>query len=198
MDPALQTLLTETVSIQPYTGMDQYGKPSYGPAVTYPARVAYRVTTLTNAQGQERTSTTTVYLDGAVTITVKDRLMFADGTAPAIQDIYSPTDPTQPGTGPDHHEVLAVITITLDGMTQVTQQLQRLMTAPLPATGEALYAEGNSIMGQSVQLVPVDTGNLAFNLSRGQACHYGATGRGRTELWKARRCRVRGGRPLEH
>ena len=105
MDPALLTMLTETVTLQSYTGQDAYGKPSYGPVVTHPARVAYRVTTLTNAQGQERTSTTTVYLDGAVPITVKDRLILPDGTAPAIQAIYSPTDPLLPGEGPDHHEV---------------------------------------------------------------------------------------------
>lgn len=104
MDPALHDMLTETVTLQAYTGMDQYGKPSYGSAVPYPARVAYRVTTLTNAQGQERTSTTTVYLDGAVPITLKDRLVLPDGTAPSIQAIYSPSDPLQPGT-PDHHEV---------------------------------------------------------------------------------------------
>lgn len=105
MDPAMQDMLTETVSLQHYTGMDQFGKPSYGPASTHPARVAYRVTTLVNAQGQERASNTTVYMDGTVTITVKDRLVLPDGTAPAIQDIYSPTDPLNPG-GPDHHEIL--------------------------------------------------------------------------------------------
>ena len=53
-----------------------------------------------------------------------------------------------------------MITITLTGMADVTQQLQRLVTAPLAATGEALYEEGNRIMGQSVQLVPIDTGLL--------------------------------------
>jgi hypothetical protein len=53
-----------------------------------------------------------------------------------------------------------MITIDMQGIAQVTQHLQRLATVPLPAAGEALYAEGNGIMGQSVQLVPVDTGNL--------------------------------------
>lgn len=53
-----------------------------------------------------------------------------------------------------------MISLNLTGIAEVTQQLQRLVTAPLPATGEALYEEGNRIMGQSVQLVPVDTGNL--------------------------------------
>jgi hypothetical protein len=53
-----------------------------------------------------------------------------------------------------------MISLDLQGIAQVTQQLQRLVTAPLPAVGEALYEEGNRIMGQSVQLVPVDTGLL--------------------------------------
>ena len=104
MDPALQTMLTETVSLQSYTGQDAYGKPSYGPAVMHPARVAYRVTTLANAQGQERTSTSILYMDGGVVVTLKDRIVLPDGTAPAIQAIYSPTDPMQPGIV-DHHEI---------------------------------------------------------------------------------------------
>ena len=53
-----------------------------------------------------------------------------------------------------------MITLTLHGIAQVTQHLQRLTTAPLPAAGEALYEEGNRIMGQSVHLVPIDTGLL--------------------------------------
>ena len=103
MDPALLDMLTETITLQAFVGQDAYGKPQYGPAVQHPARVAYRVTTLTNAQGQERTSTSVVYLNGDVVITVKDRLVLPDNSAPAIQAIYSPTDPTQPGVV-DHHE----------------------------------------------------------------------------------------------
>lgn len=104
MDPALKAMLTETVSHQAFTGQDQYGKPTYSAPVQRPARVAYRVTTLTNAQGQERTSTTVIYCDGDFDVSVKDRIVLADGTAPAIQGIYSPIDPTQPGVI-DHHEI---------------------------------------------------------------------------------------------
>ena len=53
-----------------------------------------------------------------------------------------------------------MLTLTLTGIADVTQHLQRLVAAPLPATGEALYEEGNRIMGQSVQLVPIDTGSF--------------------------------------
>jgi hypothetical protein len=53
-----------------------------------------------------------------------------------------------------------MISVNLTGIAEVTQRLQRLGAAPMPALGEVLYEEGNRIMGQSVQLVPVDTGNL--------------------------------------
>lgn len=104
MDSALQAMLTETVLLATFQGQDAYGKPTYGPGVPTPARVAARVTTVTDAQGQERTSTSVVYLDGSITVSVSDRVVLPDGTAPAIQAIYSPTDPTQPGVV-DHHEI---------------------------------------------------------------------------------------------
>ena len=104
MDPALTTMLTETVSHAAYVGQNQYGQPQYGAPVQRAARVAYRVTTLTNAQGQERTSTTVVYTEGNFVITVRDKIILPDATAPAIQAIYSPTDPLQPGVV-DHHEI---------------------------------------------------------------------------------------------
>ena len=40
-----------------------------------------------------------------------------------------------------------MITIALTGIAEVTQQLQRLVPAPLPAIGEALYVEGNGSLG---------------------------------------------------
>ena len=104
MDPALLDMLTETVLHQAYVGQNQYGQPQYGAPIARPARIAYRVTTLTNAQGQERTSTTVVYTEGDFVITVRDKITLPDATAPAIQAIYSPTDPTQPN-GVDHHEI---------------------------------------------------------------------------------------------
>ena len=104
MDPALLDMLTETVTHEPYTGQNAYGAPQYGAPVQLAARVAYRVTTLTNAQGQERTSTSVVYLNGDVEISVRDRITLPDGSKPAIQGVYSPTDPTQPGVV-DHHEL---------------------------------------------------------------------------------------------
>lgn len=53
-----------------------------------------------------------------------------------------------------------MITMDLQGIQAVTQNLQRLQRPPTHVLGGALYAEGNRIMGRSVTLVPVDTGLL--------------------------------------
>ena len=53
-----------------------------------------------------------------------------------------------------------MITLTLDGIAQVTQHLQRLIPAPLPPLREALRTEGNQIIRVANTLVPVDTGLL--------------------------------------
>jgi hypothetical protein len=53
-----------------------------------------------------------------------------------------------------------MITLTLTGIEAVTQQLQRLVTAPIPPLREALRTEGNQIIRVANTLVPVDTGLL--------------------------------------
>jgi hypothetical protein len=105
MDPALQTMLTQTVSHQPYTGQDVYGKPTYGAVVEHPALIEYRITTGGQGQQAERVSVTVVYCEANFPLTVRDRLVLPDGTAPAIQDVQSWPDPTQPGST-DHYEIV--------------------------------------------------------------------------------------------
>jgi hypothetical protein len=92
MEPALLALLTETIQHRAYTGQDRYGKPTYAAPVTRPARLEYRVSTLTDAQGQERTSMITVFCHGDFPITLRDHITLDDGTSPAIQAVYSPRD----------------------------------------------------------------------------------------------------------
>ena len=53
-----------------------------------------------------------------------------------------------------------MISLDLQGLAEVTQRLQRLQRPQAHVLGEALYREGNDIMGRSVTLVPVDTGLL--------------------------------------
>jgi hypothetical protein len=53
-----------------------------------------------------------------------------------------------------------MITLTLDGLAEVTQHLQRLIPAPIPPLREALRTEGNQIIRVANTLVPIDTGLL--------------------------------------
>jgi len=105
LEPALKAMLVETVAHSAYTGQDAYGKPTYAAPINRPARVEYRTTTVTNAQGQERMSNTVVFLDGDFSITVRDKITLPDGTSPAIQDIKSPRHEDAPARI-HHHECL--------------------------------------------------------------------------------------------
>lgn len=53
-----------------------------------------------------------------------------------------------------------MITIDLQGMAQVTQNLQRLVTVPQAPLEDALVHEAQAILDVSRQLCPVDTGAL--------------------------------------
>ena len=103
MHPALVAMLTDTIQHSVYSGQDAYGKPTYASPVARKARIQYEVTTVTNQQGQERTSTTVLYMDGTFPLSVRDKLVLSDGSAPAIQLVYAPTDPENPGVI-DHYE----------------------------------------------------------------------------------------------
>jgi hypothetical protein len=85
MPDALCRMLVETVVQTNYSGQDAYGKPVYGAPWSRPARIEGKITTLSSSAGLQRTSTTRVFLNGDVPITVRDTLTLPDGTQPAIQ-----------------------------------------------------------------------------------------------------------------
>jgi hypothetical protein len=101
LEPALRGMLTQTITQAAYAGQDQYGKPTYGPPQSRPARIELRIETLADQQGQERVSNTVVTCDGDIPITLRDKVTLPDGTSPAIQAVYSLEDPDNPGV--THH-----------------------------------------------------------------------------------------------
>jgi hypothetical protein len=103
MHPTLQAMLVDTVSITPYVGHDAYGKPVYGTAVLHPARVEYELAMVRTPQGQERTSTSVVVLNGDFVLTERDKLTLADGTSPTVQQVARAFKPFSPVL--DHYEV---------------------------------------------------------------------------------------------
>ena len=80
---------------------DGYGKPTYLPAATYPARVEGKNQIVRTANGDERASTTQVTLAGGPTIGAEDRLTLPDGSSPGIVAIA-----TVPGASGTHMTIL--------------------------------------------------------------------------------------------
>jgi hypothetical protein len=105
MEAVLRAMLTQTVMHSAYTGQDAYGKPTYAAAVARACRIQYEVRSVANPQGQERTSNTVIFFDGTFPLTVRDKLVLPDGTAPALQLVYAPVDPDHPDVI-DHYEAI--------------------------------------------------------------------------------------------
>ena len=82
-------LMGQTVTIEPFTGRDGYGVPTYGPEVAYRARVVGRVRLVRNAQGQDVASMHTVYLAASPVIAPEDRLTLPDEYVPRTPPILA-------------------------------------------------------------------------------------------------------------
>ncbi len=101
MEPDLLALMPHTVTVEPLTGRDDYGRPTYGAAVQYRARVVGKQKLVRAADGAERVSATTVYLASAPGVGPEDRITLPDGSRPPILAVSKVPD--EKGA---HHEVV--------------------------------------------------------------------------------------------
>jgi hypothetical protein len=63
-----------TITVEPWEGnTNDYGEPTYGAAVTLQCRIQDRAKLVRDAQGNERSSTTTIYVAGGP-LRVEDRI----------------------------------------------------------------------------------------------------------------------------
>jgi len=92
----------QTVTIEPFTGVNAYGEPQYGTAVQYSAFVQQKPKLVRAATGQEVVSTAQVYLDGMVSVGVQDRITLLGGSQPVILSVEALPDET----GAVHHRVV--------------------------------------------------------------------------------------------
>ena len=88
MNPALKELLTQTVEIRKFIGLDAYGKASFGAPMLLPTRIEYKVQIQPSPQGYIRVQQTRLFLDGAVQIDARDHLTLPNGTSPGIMVLY--------------------------------------------------------------------------------------------------------------
>ena len=84
-DGALDELLFETVTIEPFSSLSVTQAPSYGSAVTYNAQVLPFAQKLVDRQGKEFDSTGRVIIPDRVAVDLRDRL-----TLPAA---FTPNQP---------------------------------------------------------------------------------------------------------
>ena len=84
LDPDLLEMMTQTVTIAPLTGRDNYGKPTFGTGVVWRARIKGTNRRVVDHAGQEAVSTTEVWIGGVSGIGPTDQLTLPDGTSPPL------------------------------------------------------------------------------------------------------------------
>jgi hypothetical protein len=78
--------LPHVVTVAPFTGVDEYGTPTYGPAVSYPARVQYTSHEILSNSGQWVHQAGIAYVAGSVIpgVAPRDKITLPDGSTPPI------------------------------------------------------------------------------------------------------------------
>jgi len=75
--------LNQSVSIQALTGHDSWGEPQYATAASKTCYIEKEVRLIRDLKGNEVVSHAQIYLDGAVSVGVEDKVTF-DGRSPPI------------------------------------------------------------------------------------------------------------------
>jgi hypothetical protein len=92
-------MMKDSITYAPLSSRDAYGKPTYGTAVTYSARVTNKKNKVTRKDGQEVVSNTMIRLySNVATLTVEGKVTMADGTTPTVLTIDHFPDETGPCT----------------------------------------------------------------------------------------------------
>lgn len=95
IDPALVELMTDTVTIEPWTGQTTTGTATYGAGVTYRARVQMMDEIKRALNGREQLGRGKVYVAMTTIPSTKDRLTLSAGydpPQPAILDVQPEND----------------------------------------------------------------------------------------------------------
>lgn len=97
----IDDILNDTITIEPYIGMDVSGDRTYGTAATYPAFVSQRIKVVKNQQGENAVSNVSVMLDGAVVLDrmCRDRITIDPGTTYASQPVILAMEDAKDGDG---------------------------------------------------------------------------------------------------
>jgi hypothetical protein len=96
LDYGFRELMTETVTVAPKSGQDQYNVPTFGTAVSYQARIVGKIMELRDRRGEEVTTTFELWLDTVDTIQPDAQLILTGSkwidTTPEIFTVRRVTD----------------------------------------------------------------------------------------------------------
>lgn len=93
--------LPHLISIEPYSGQDRFGEPSFGTAVVYKGRVELKNRMVRDSLGQERVSRGKIFLNTQTIPSSKDRITLPTGYEPTNPEILA-IHPKENETGIDH------------------------------------------------------------------------------------------------
>lgn len=77
-------MFTDTITLAELTSRDSYGKPNYGSAASFDARVTFKDELTRDSKGREVLSKGHVWIEGTPTITPEYELTLSDSTVPPI------------------------------------------------------------------------------------------------------------------
>jgi hypothetical protein len=100
-EAAFREFMHQVVTVEPWISQDDYGNAIYGPPSSYKARVVGRQRMVRSAIGEEVISSKTIYLNGPVELSIKDRLRLPSGEEVTIFAIAH-----LPDEEGDHHTVV--------------------------------------------------------------------------------------------
>lgn len=106
MDISLwQDMMPDTVTVEPFSSINEYGAVTYGTSVTYKARVQGRVRMITDFKGEQKLSQVTAYIAG-YSGSPQDRITLPSRFSPTQPSILS-VQPVLDERGVHHTVVFA-------------------------------------------------------------------------------------------
>lgn len=91
IERSLVELMQQSVTVAPYSSVNDYGEATYGTGVAYTCRISGKSRLLHDAQGREWLVVNTITLSSAPALSPRDKVTLADGSTPpllAVETVY--------------------------------------------------------------------------------------------------------------
>lgn len=93
VDPELSALMLQSVTWQPRATLDGYAQPSFGAATTItPCRIEYENRMVRGQNGEEQSSSVTVYTDAIYGVQVPDVITLPNGESSPVVSVATHWD----------------------------------------------------------------------------------------------------------